>query len=100
VATNSKNLALDVHGGDFGPAVTIPAALDILASQADVEILLCGMVKDIQPKLGRHASSDRLTIIEASHALASDARPVEALRWTGTGLCQRWQYCCNAGARC
>ena len=82
MATNSKKttLALDVHGGDFGPAVTIPAALDILASQADVEILLCGMVKDIQPKLGRHASSDRLTIIEASHALASDARPVEALR--------------------
>jgi len=82
VATDSKKtiLALDVHGGDFGPAVTIPAALDILASQADVEILLCGKVKDIQPKLGRHAASDRLTIIEASHALASDARPVEALR--------------------
>ena len=82
MATDSKKtiLALDVHGGDFGPAVTIPAALDILASQADVEILLCGKVKDIQPKLGRHAASDRLTIIEASHALASDARPVEALR--------------------
>ena len=38
------------------------------------------MAKDIQPILGRHASSDRLKIIEASHALASDARPVEALR--------------------
>lgn len=77
---NKTILALDVHGGDFGPAVTIPAALDVLASQADVEILLCGMAKDIQPELGRYASSDRLTIIEASHALASDARPVEALR--------------------
>jgi len=73
-------LALDVHGGDYGSAVTVPAALDILASQADVEILLCGMAKEIQPLLGRHASSDRLTIVEASHALASDARPVEALR--------------------
>ena len=82
MATNSNKttLALDVHGGDFGPAVTIPAALGILASQADVEILLCGIAKDMQPKLGRHASSDRLTIIEANHALASDARPVEALR--------------------
>lgn len=72
-------LALDAHGGDFGPAVTVPAALDILASQADVEILLCGMLKDIQPLL-EHRASDRLTVIEASHALASDARPVEALR--------------------
>jgi len=82
VRTNSNKtiLALDVHGGDFGPAITIPAALDILASQADVEILLCGVAKDIQPILEQHASSDRLTIIEASHALASDARPVEALR--------------------
>jgi fatty acid/phospholipid biosynthesis enzyme len=40
-------LALDVHGGDFGPAVTIPAALDILECQPDVEILACGMAKDI-----------------------------------------------------
>ncbi len=78
--SNKTILALDVHGGDFGPAVTIPAALDILASQADVEILLCGVAKDIQPILGQHAWSDRLTIIEASHALASAARPVEALR--------------------
>jgi len=68
-----------VHGGDFGPAVTVPAALDVLASRPDVEILLCGMAEDIQPLLGR-TTPDRLTIIAASHALASDARPVEALR--------------------
>ena len=76
---NKTILALDVHGGDFGPAVTIPAALDVLAAQANVEILLCGMAKDIRPLLGQHAS-DRLTIIAASHTLTSDARPVEALR--------------------
>jgi len=46
-------LALDVHGGDFGPAVTIPAALDVLANRVDVEILLCGMTKDIQALLGQ-----------------------------------------------
>lgn len=72
-------LALDVHGGDFGPAVTIPAALDVLATRADVEILLCGMTKDIQALLGQQVP-DRLTIIEATHTLASDARPVGALR--------------------
>jgi len=53
--------------------------MDIVASQADVDILLCGIKKDIQPLL-TDQYSDRLIIIEASHALASDARPVEALR--------------------
>ncbi len=89
VVSNKTILALDAHGGDFGPAVTIPAALDLLASQPDVEILLCGIPDDIQPLLEQAGSSrgnsaravsDRITIIEASHALASDARPVEALR--------------------
>jgi len=70
---------LDVHGGDFGPAVTIPAAMDVLASQSNVDILLCGIAADIHPLLGR-STSDHLSVIEASHVLASDARPVEALR--------------------
>jgi glycerol-3-phosphate acyltransferase PlsX len=76
---NNSVLALDVHGGDFGVAVTIPAALDILASQANVKIILCGIKKDIEPLLTKQ-QPDRLEIVEASHALASDARPVEALR--------------------
>jgi glycerol-3-phosphate acyltransferase PlsX len=76
---NNSVLALDVHGGDFGVAVTIPAALDILASQANVKIILCGIKKDIEPLLTKQ-HPDRLEIVEASHALASDARPVEALR--------------------
>ena len=79
-APAKTTLALDVHGGDFGAAVTIPAALDILKTHTDVEILLCGIPADIQPLLAKHASSKRLITIEASHALASDARPVEALR--------------------
>jgi glycerol-3-phosphate acyltransferase PlsX len=80
-------LALDAHGGDFGPAVTIPAALDILAAQPGLQILLCGIRKDIAPVLDKYASTrglqncfERLSVVDATHALASDARPVEALR--------------------
>lgn len=80
-------LALDAHGGDFGPAATIPAALDILASQPKLEILLCGIRHEIAPLLKKHSSErdfkhcfERLNIIDATHALASDARPVAALR--------------------
>lgn len=72
-------LALDVHGGDFGPSVTVPAALGILQNHSDVEIVLCGMSADIQPFLPAQMP-DRLTVHVASHALATDARPVEALR--------------------
>ena len=80
-------LALDAHGGDFGPAVTVPAALDILAGQPKLEILLCGIPEEVAPALekyrserGFHGCFERLDTIDATHALASDARPVAALR--------------------
>ena len=44
-------LALDAHGGDFGPGVTVPAALDVLAGQSNLEILLCGIREEIEPVL-------------------------------------------------
>jgi glycerol-3-phosphate acyltransferase PlsX len=80
-------LALDAHGGDFGPSVTIPAALDVLASHPDLEVLLCGITDEVSPELEKYRQDhafrdcfDRLTSIDASHALAADARPVAALR--------------------
>ena len=80
-------LALDAHGGDFGPAVTVPAALDVLAGQPKLEILLCGIREELVPVLEKHRSErgikdcfERLDTIDATHALASDARPVAALR--------------------
>lgn len=76
-------LALDAHGGDFGPEVTIPAALDVLAAQEQIEILICGMSGEVQQVLDRfsnNAGIERLTCIDATHVLTSDARPLEALR--------------------
>jgi len=80
-------LALDAHGGDFGPEVTIPAMLDVLAGQPGLEILLCGIPAEVSPVLERYRSVagfeecfDRLETIDAVHALAADARPVAALR--------------------
>ncbi len=80
-------LALDVHGGDFGPGVTIPAALDVLNRHAGLKILLCGIRAEIETVLSQLkqpqqfiSAVERLTIVDASHALAADARPVVALR--------------------
>ena len=38
-SANNVVLAMDAHGGDFGPAVTIPAALDVLNAQPGLNIL-------------------------------------------------------------
>jgi len=85
--TDNVVLALDAHGGDFGPAVTIPAAFDVLASHANLEILLCGIPEEIAPVITRLETepelkriSKRLHTIDAAHALTPDARPVAALR--------------------
>ena len=107
-------LALDAHGGDFGPAVTVPAALDILASQPKLEILLCGIREELEPVLEKHRSErglkdcfERLDTIDATHALASDARPVAALRrgkgsslWLALGQVSsgRANACVSAGS--
>jgi glycerol-3-phosphate acyltransferase PlsX len=85
--TSGLALALDVHGGDFGPGVTIPAALDVLADNPGLEVLLCGIPAEIESVLqglgirsDAQAQHKRLSIVEASLALAPDARPVAALR--------------------
>jgi glycerol-3-phosphate acyltransferase PlsX len=76
-------VALDAHGGDFGPVVTVPAALHALAENSGLEILLCGVPEKIQPLLDGCTGDpnlERLVLCAASHALAQDARPVAALR--------------------
>jgi glycerol-3-phosphate acyltransferase PlsX len=87
IVANKVVLALDAHGGDFGPGVTIPAALDVLAKRVNLEILLCGIREEVSPVLKMFESEhgpkhclERLHHIDATHALSADARPVTALR--------------------
>jgi len=99
-------LALDAHGGDFGPAVTIPAALDILAAHPGLEILLCAILEDVGAVLEQYRSDERLKhclnrlkVIEVAHALPSDARPVAALRrGKGSSLWQALELVANGQA--
>ena len=44
-------LALDVMGGDFGPSVTVPAALQALNSNSQLTLLLVGDPDAITPLL-------------------------------------------------
>lgn len=69
-------------GGDFGPCVTVPAALQALASHSHLNLLLVGIPDDITPLLAKADSSltGRLQVIPAESVIASDARPSQAIR--------------------
>jgi glycerol-3-phosphate acyltransferase PlsX len=66
-------------GGDHGPHVTVPAALDVQARLAGVELVLVGKKEMIQPHLGGGASG--LRIHDATEVVAMDEAPAQALRY-------------------
>lgn len=75
-------LAVDAMGGDFGPCVTVPAALQALASHSQLVILLVGDPDIISSFLAKADSSllGRVQVIPAESVIASDAKPSQAIR--------------------
>ncbi|CDH27816.1 fatty acid/phospholipid synthesis protein,methyltransferase domain [Xenorhabdus bovienii str. Jollieti] len=75
-------LALDAMGGDFGPRVTVPAALQALASNPQLKLLLVGDPETISPLLANKNAEQlsRLQIIPAEHVVSNDAKPSQAIR--------------------
>jgi phosphate acyltransferase len=70
-------------GGDHGPHVTVPAALDFRRAQADVELILVGLGTAIEAELAKHgaAPGTGLRVRHASQQVAMDEPPVQALRF-------------------
>lgn len=75
-------LALDVMGGDFGPSVTVPASLQALTSNTELNLLLVGDPGAITPYLAKADASqmERIRIIPSESVIASDARASQAIR--------------------
>jgi glycerol-3-phosphate acyltransferase PlsX len=69
-------------GGDFGPCVTVPAAMQALASNSQLHLLLVGDPANISSLLAKADSAllARLQIIAAESVIASDAKPSQAIR--------------------
>src|SRR3954464_6636700 len=70
-------------GGDHGPHVTVPAALEFQARMADVKLVLVGVRDAIEAELRaqRAAASARLRVHPASEIVAMDEPPAQALRY-------------------
>lgn len=78
-------IAIDVMGGDFGPKVTVAAALEFLRRHSDANVILAGPADAINVELARlKAALDswggRLSIRHASEVIAMDDPPAQAMR--------------------
>lgn len=75
-------LALDAMGGDFGPPVTVPASLQALASNSELNLLLVGCPDAIMPFLAKASRSlaERIRIIPSESVIASDMQASQAIR--------------------
>ncbi|MBK8288258.1 MAG: phosphate acyltransferase PlsX [Cellvibrionales bacterium] len=75
-------IAIDVMGGDFGPAVTVPASVRALSFMPDISVILLGDNEDIQFHLSRlkYACHERIRVVATTQTVGMDEKPVQALR--------------------
>lgn len=73
-------IALDAMGGDYGPSVVVPAAIDFLKKDRDVDLILVGREEVIKEHLEGRRPDSRLRIIAASQEVGMDELPSKALR--------------------
>ncbi len=78
--SNRYIIALDAMGGDHGPEVIVPAAVEFLNKAPDTELILVGREERLRPLLGHGAKHPRLSVHPASQEVGMDELPSKALR--------------------
>jgi glycerol-3-phosphate acyltransferase PlsX len=75
-------IAIDAMGGDHGPHVTVPAALQALESDDQLNVVLVGLSDAIEAELKAHKAntSARLRIHHASEVVTMEESPQSALK--------------------
>lgn len=75
-------IAVDAMGGDFGPSVTVPAAMASLAVNPHLELMLLGREAQISPFLGRFPEVDRrrVELCHCDQVVEMCDKPTQALR--------------------
>jgi glycerol-3-phosphate acyltransferase PlsX len=78
----SLTISIDAMGGDHGPKVTIPASLDCLKNNPDLNLILVGDETVLKQQLAQALVDykDRLTIQHASQCVEMDESPSKALK--------------------
>jgi len=75
-------IALDAMGGDHGPEVTVPAAIDSVSRYPNLHLILVGDEAKLRAELdrGRSAFGDRIKVRHASEMVEMHETPSKALR--------------------
>ena len=75
-------VAIDCMGGDHGPGVTVPAALNFQKAQPQCKLVLVGKQEAIEAELRtrRVESGPQLRVCNATQAVGMDEEPALALR--------------------
>lgn len=78
--TNNPRIAVDAMGGDFGPSVVVPGALNA-ARQGGCSLLLVGDPAQIEAELAKHNTKDlSIEVVPASQVVTMEDKPSEILR--------------------
>jgi len=80
--SNAIRIAIDVMGGDYGPQVTVPAALQIASEVSAIELILVGDLAQIDSLLKSAPSgiSHKVSTHAATQVVYMDEKPSSALR--------------------
>jgi glycerol-3-phosphate acyltransferase PlsX len=75
-------VAIDAMGGDFGPEVTVAAALRALSAHSQLKLILVGDLSSLERVLAAQNAqvSNRLVLHHASQQVSMDELPSQALR--------------------
>jgi glycerol-3-phosphate acyltransferase PlsX len=75
-------IALDAMGGDHGPRVIVPAAVEALSAYPNLQLILVGNrdLLEVELRACDGFNHSRLQIREASQVVNMDDSPAEALR--------------------
>ncbi|MDH3378698.1 MAG: phosphate acyltransferase PlsX [Gammaproteobacteria bacterium] len=78
----SISIAVDAMGGDYGPPVTVPAAIAAVQAEPYLSLTLVGQKQILSDALAANGArqNERLTIHHASEVVDMDEPPAQALR--------------------
>ncbi len=75
-------VALDAMGGDFGPRVTVPAAVQALSHFPELKVILIGDQTEIDQQLSLldYEPNTRLSVVHSDRVISNSEKPSLALR--------------------
>jgi glycerol-3-phosphate acyltransferase PlsX len=73
-------IALDAMGGDHAPGPVVAGALQAVAADPEVTVVLVGDSAKVEPHLPSDGIRDRVEVLHAAHTIGMHESPVEALK--------------------